>query len=574
MLHRLPLEAAYKRGYFDQEMNQTLSDPTDDTKGFFDPNTHENLTYLQLMERCMTDPETGLCLLPLTDRAAKGGDMAYTDQEAKDVFKKATVSAPFGTFKGKTVTIWEIINSEYFTEEQRRDLLRQYKTGKITVEKIIKIVITVFTLYDALKKNLLKPEAALPLLEAQAGTGYIIDPVRNEKLSVDEAVRAGIVGPEFHEKLLSAEKAVTGYKDPYTGQTVSLFQALRKGLIPSDTGIRLLDVQLATGGIVDPVNSHRLPLDVACKRGYFDEETNKALSTPSDDTKDPYSGNTISLFEAMKKGLILKEHGIRLLEAQIATGGIVDPVHSHRACFGSYHPQSRLNQPPPSRSHSHRNLPTVLHFDPNQLVTFFINSASFIPCHPQRRRRYCPQLPSPRPVKRDSDRGLWTDHTLPQRFGPGQRPLHTSSGAVAWILSAGLWQGGGGGCCLLPAPSQELLSLPPRTSPQPLWAQHSDCKCMLGLSVLSQSLLPWGWICLPLCSTASPPKRFYFASAPPPACLFTLTHSIVLCFSGPNDRTLPCAAVSQGRCLHVSVCLSVSQSVYLGSALYKVDFLD
>uniref|UniRef100_A0A8C8SDH8 Plectin n=1 Tax=Pelusios castaneus TaxID=367368 RepID=A0A8C8SDH8_9SAUR len=389
--HRLPVEAAYRRGYFDEEMNGILSDPSDDTKGFFDPNTHENLTYMQLMERCVTDPETGLCFLPLTDRAAKGGDLVYTDQEARDVFKKTTVSAPFGTFKGKTVTIWEIINSEYFTEEQRRDLLRQYKTGKITVEKIIKIVITVveesekkgqlcfeglrapvpaaelleskiidkdlynqlhqgkksvkevadmdsvkrylkgtdtiagvlvestgqkFPLYEALKKNLLRPEAALVLLEAQAGTGYIIDPVKNEKLSVDEAVRAGIVGPEFHEKLLSAEKAVTGYKDPYTRQTVSLFQALKKGLIPGDNGIRLLDVQLATGGIVDPVNSHRLPLDVACKRGYFDEETNKALSAPSDDTKAFYDPNTqenLTYTQLQKKCRLDKQTGLYLL---------------------------------------------------------------------------------------------------------------------------------------------------------------------------------------------------------------------------------------------------------------------
>ncbi|CAM5107162.1 unnamed protein product [Natator depressus] len=74
----------------------------------------------------------------------------------------------------------------------------------------------------------------------------------------------------------------------------------------------------------------------------------------------------------------------------------------------------------------------------------------------------------PLPGKRDCDLGPWTDHTVPQRFGPAQRPLHTSSGAVAWILSAGLRWGRGGGCCLLPAPSQELLSLPPRTP-------HSRC---------------------------------------------------------------------------------------------------
>ncbi|XP_053516946.1 plectin isoform X19 [Artibeus jamaicensis] len=365
--HRLPVHVAYQRGYFDEEMNRVLEDPGDDTKGFFDPNTHENLTYLQLLERCVEDPETGLRLLPLTDQAAKGGELVYTDSEARDVFEKATVSAPFGKFQGRTVTIWELINSEYFTAEQRRDLLRQFRTGKVTVEKIIKIVITVVeeheqkgqlcfeglralvpaatllesgvidqdlyqqlqrgkrsvrevadvdavrralrgtnviagvwleeagqkvSIYEALKKDLLQPEAAVALLEAQAGTGHVIDPATSARLTVDEAVRAGLVGPELHEKLLSAEKAVTGYKDPYSGQSVSLFQALKKGLIPREQGLRLLDAQLCTGGIVDPSKSHRLPLDVAYTRGHLDKETNKALSVPRDDAKTYFDPRT------------------------------------------------------------------------------------------------------------------------------------------------------------------------------------------------------------------------------------------------------------------------------------------
>ncbi|XP_066235828.1 plectin isoform X18 [Saccopteryx leptura] len=365
--HRVPVHVAYQRGYFDEEMNRVLADPSDDTKGFFDPNTHENLTYLQLLERCVEDPETGLRLLPLTDQAAKGGELVYTDSEARDVFKKATVSAPFGRFQGRTVTIWELINSEYFTAEQRRDLLRQFRSGKVTVEKIIKIVITVveeheqkgqlcfeglralvpaaellesgvidhdlyrqlqrgersvrevaeveavrralrgtdviagvwleeagqrLSIYEALKKELLQPEGAVALLEAQAGTGHVIDPATSTRLTVDEAVRAGLVGPELHEKLLSAEKAVTGYKDPYSGQSVSLFQALKKGLIPKEQGLRLLDAQLSTGGIVDPSKSHRVPLDVACARGYLDKETSQALSTPRDDAKTYFDPQT------------------------------------------------------------------------------------------------------------------------------------------------------------------------------------------------------------------------------------------------------------------------------------------
>ncbi|KAM6171517.1 plectin isoform 6-T6 [Erethizon dorsatum] len=403
--HRLPVDVAYQRGYFDEAMSRVLSDPSDDTKGFFDPNTHENLTYLQLLERCVEDPETGLCLLPLTDKAAKGGELVYTDSEARDVFEKATVSAPFGKFQGKTVTIWEIINSEYFTAEQRRDLLRQFRTGRITVEKIIKIVITVveeherkgqlcfeglralvpaaellesrvidhdlyqqlqqgkrsvrevaeveavrralrganviagvwleeagqkLSIYEALKKDLLQPDVAMALLEAQAGTGHMIDPATSARLTVDEAVRAGLVGPELHEKLLSAEKAVTGYRDPYSGQSVSLFQALKKGLIPQEQGLRLLDAQLSTGGIVDPSKSHRVPLDVACARGYLDEETNRALSTPKDDAKvylDPSSCEPVTYSQLQQRCrpdqltglslLLLSEKAIRARQEEV-----------------------------------------------------------------------------------------------------------------------------------------------------------------------------------------------------------------------------------------------------------------
>jgi len=49
--YRLPTQVAFDRGLFDQKLNKILEDPSDDTRGFFDPNTHENLTYLELMQR-------------------------------------------------------------------------------------------------------------------------------------------------------------------------------------------------------------------------------------------------------------------------------------------------------------------------------------------------------------------------------------------------------------------------------------------------------------------------------------------------------------------------------------------
>ncbi|KAF7658898.1 hypothetical protein LDENG_00006440, partial [Lucifuga dentata] len=363
--HRIPVHVAYKRGYFNEEMNQILSDPGDDTKGFFDPNTHENLTYLQLMARCVTDPSTGLCLLPLKDKCTK----ININDHIREMFNTTTVTVQYGRFRGKHTTLWDLINSEYLSEGKRQELFKLYKSRKITVEQIIVIILEIIeskeikqqaalnfqglrgnvsvvdlldlqivdektynnlvsgkmssndvmkidsvrtylqgkscvsgvilqpsnqklSIYEAKSRGLLTPGTSLVLLEAQAATGFIIDPVNNKKLSVEEAVDQGIVGSEWKKKLLSAERAVTGYKDPYTGNTISLFQSLKKDLIVKDHGIRLLEAQIATGGIIDPVHSHRVPVQVAYQRGYFDEEMNQILSDPDDDTKGFFDPNT------------------------------------------------------------------------------------------------------------------------------------------------------------------------------------------------------------------------------------------------------------------------------------------
>ncbi|XP_061752939.1 plectin a isoform X7 [Nerophis ophidion] len=384
--HRVALQTAYKQGQFDADTNKQLAD----CKLFMDPSTQEPLTYKQLLERCTKDAASGLLILPVTEDAAQS-DRTYSDAEMKEVFSKSSVNVPFGKFKGKTVTIWEVINSEYFTEEQRRELIRQYKTGKITVEKIIKIVITVvedkeksnenvlnglrapvpaselldtkviskdifnklsngkitvkeisemepvkkalqgtpsiaglfneqtkekMAFYQAMKKELISPETAINLLEAQAATGFIIDPIKNERVPVDEAVKSGLVGPELHERLLSAERAVSGYKDPYSGKKVSLFEAMNKGLIKRDQGVRLLEAQLSTGGVIDPVKSYRVPHEVACKRGYLDEETNKTLSKTADETKVFYDPNTeedATYLQLMKKCVSDNDTGLPLM---------------------------------------------------------------------------------------------------------------------------------------------------------------------------------------------------------------------------------------------------------------------
>ncbi|XP_038654667.1 plectin-like [Scyliorhinus canicula] len=388
--HRVAVDAAYQKGIFDKELNEKLADPSDDTRGFFDPNTQENLSYLEMKQRCVTDPRTGFSLLIVTDKVLKGVKI-QVDENSKEILRKTLISVKKGRFSSRKVTLWEILNSEYFTEEQTEEFIQNFKSGKVTVESIITSVTTIIehtekkkavtfrglrrrvssqqlldckiidqTVYNklqqglmssqevseiksveryltgicsiagvfvettnekmsisqAMKKKLLMPGTALILLEAQAATGFLIDPVKNAKFTVDEAVKENLVSADLHKKLLSAERAVTGYKDPYTGDVISLFQALKKDLIVKDHGIRLLEAQIATGGIIDPVHSHRLPVEVAFQKKLFDKEMNAILADSSDDTKgffDPNTKENLTYLQLMDRCKIEQETGLCLL---------------------------------------------------------------------------------------------------------------------------------------------------------------------------------------------------------------------------------------------------------------------
>ncbi|NXE01872.1 EPIPL protein, partial [Chaetorhynchus papuensis] len=391
----LPLQAACRYGFYDEDLNQTLSRLDDSTKIFFDPNTKENVTYQQLKDRCIREDESGLWLLPLSENA-----MFCVDEQTMKVLKSVTVCVNVGRFKGQTVSVWDLLNSEYFSDSKRRELVQKYKDEKTEVLQEITTIITTIiqeteaqgkkfafkglrkrvsasdlfqsqlidkktldelnqgkktveevtemesvrrylegsnfiagvliqpsnekmSIYQAMWKGILRPGTALVLLEAQAATGYIIDPEKNKKFSVEEALEVGLIGGEIFEKLLCAERAVTGYTDPYTKAPMSLFEAMNQGLIVKSHGIRLLEAQIATGGIIDPVHSHRVPVEVAYKRGYFDQEMSQILSDPGDDTKgffDPNTHENLTYMQLLERCVQDPETGLYMLQV-VREGG-------------------------------------------------------------------------------------------------------------------------------------------------------------------------------------------------------------------------------------------------------------
>ncbi|KAM4728802.1 desmoplakin-A isoform 1-T1 [Anableps anableps] len=275
----LSKDMALDRNLIDDDLYRALNKkPT----SYLDPATEEKITYTDLRKKCVAEPVSGLLLLrgPEKHMTVKGirGEVSVKDLYDSELIDETDLK---GLELGK------------LTAKDIEDKLKSYLFGSTCIAGIYdEANDRIMPFYQAMKEGLLMRGTTLELLEAQAASGFIVDPVNNVFLTVEEATKRGIIGKEFKNKLMSAEKAVIGYVDPATGKTISLFQAIEKDIIERGHGIRLLEAQIASGGIIDPVESHRINVSVAYKRGYFDEEMNEILTYEGDDTKGFFDPNT------------------------------------------------------------------------------------------------------------------------------------------------------------------------------------------------------------------------------------------------------------------------------------------
>uniref|UniRef100_A0A7N8WX15 Desmoplakin b n=1 Tax=Mastacembelus armatus TaxID=205130 RepID=A0A7N8WX15_9TELE len=299
----LPKDIAKQRNLIDEDLYQALNRCPE---CYVDPDTQQPTTYISLKRKCKTEPSTGLLLLPepkmpLTVRGLRG-EVSVIDLVDANLLKQSDVDQ---------------VNQGRLTRQDIEDRLRSYLRGSTCIAGVYdEANDKVIPIYQAMKDGLLRRGTTLELLEAQAASGFMVDPINNLYLTVSDAYSKNLFGPEFKDSLLAAESAVTGYKTPGTNKIISLFQAMEKGLIEKGHGIRLLQAQIASGGIIDPEHSHRIDVNVAYKRGYFNEAINKILTDEGDETKgffDPNTDENLTYLQLKKRCITDKKTGLILL---------------------------------------------------------------------------------------------------------------------------------------------------------------------------------------------------------------------------------------------------------------------
>ncbi|XP_078114469.1 desmoplakin-B isoform X1 [Sander vitreus] len=299
----LAKDIALDRDLLDQDLSQALNRYPE---CYIDPDTQLATTYVSLKKKCKADPSTGLLLLPepkkpITVQGLRG-QVSVIDLVDANLLDRSDM---------------DNLREGRLTSQDIEDRLRSYLRGSTCIAGVYdEDSDKVMSIYQAMKNGLLRPGTTLELLEAQAASGFIVDPVNNQYLTVSDAYNKRLFGPEFKDSLLSAERAVTGYKLPGTDKIISHFEAIERGLVEKGHGMRLLEAQIASGGIIDPEHSHRIDVNVAYKRGYFDKKMNSILTDQNVNTKgffDPNTEENLTYLELKKRCITDKKTGLILL---------------------------------------------------------------------------------------------------------------------------------------------------------------------------------------------------------------------------------------------------------------------
>ncbi|TSN48476.1 Dystonin [Bagarius yarrelli] len=218
------------------------------------------------------------------------------------------------TFNITTTELFDEDSSEssMMSKQPGSGLLKlQGLRGRVSIKKLIKTRIITEEIASGLKTGLISMDEVQASLAQFTGkpvsiAGIYIESSKN-KVSFMDAAETGIMARTYAIEFLEAQAATGAIIDPITGESYSASDAFDKGIIGGEIRERITDAEKAVSGY-------------------------------------PHGGKLLSVFQAMEERILDRHRAKGILEAQIATGGLIHPLVGMRVPPESAIEQGLINQ--------------------------------------------------------------------------------------------------------------------------------------------------------------------------------------------------------------------------------------
>lgn len=224
--------------------------------------------------------------------------------------------------------------SEHELSTRKSSLSDKGKSGKS--QSVTFNVITTEFLTDGASDSLKisKPsESSLTKLQGLRG-----------RVSIKKLIKTKIITEETALKLqtgLITMDEVQASLAQFTGKPVSIagiyiesgkkkmpfMEAAQAGIMARTYAIEFLEAQAATGAIIDPITGESYNAVDAIDRGIIGRELRDRITDADKAVSGyPHGGKLLSVFQVMEERILDRHRGKGILEAQIATGGLIHPL--------------------------------------------------------------------------------------------------------------------------------------------------------------------------------------------------------------------------------------------------------
>ncbi|XP_077351611.1 uncharacterized protein LOC144001284 [Festucalex cinctus] len=125
--------------------------------------------------------------------------------------------------------------------------------------------------------------------------------------------------------------AIAGVYVESSKKKASFLEAAEKGFLAKVYAMEFLQSQAATGSITDLTTGQIYSLDEALERGIFESDLkDKLMEAEKAFSGYIHAGKRLSVFQAMEESILERYKGKKILEVQIATGGVINPEGGFR----------------------------------------------------------------------------------------------------------------------------------------------------------------------------------------------------------------------------------------------------
>lgn len=200
-----------------------------------DPNTAEQLNLYELRQRCVTDSESRLLLLPVQQQP--GGTVCLSSGKIVGIFS----AVQEGLIDRKVAV--RLLEAQLFAGG-----IVDHRSGdRLTVN-------------EALRGGLMDQELAFALFARQLQDGGILNAFNEERLHLEESIHRDLLSSGLAPVVLESLCTFAGMLWPESGEIMPIVEALQQGVISGELSRNILKHRHVIGALYNPETLQLLPL--------------------------------------------------------------------------------------------------------------------------------------------------------------------------------------------------------------------------------------------------------------------------------------------------------------------------